>query len=115
MKTFVSFICLLLFICTAQAQDSTENNGRENTSITSTKKVKVFPNPASNVVNILGLENTAKAHISIMDIYGNTVLKYEWEIRRNAINIPIPSLDPGVYMVTVNSKEQKVRVKFYKQ
>lgn len=78
-------------------------------------KVKVFPNPATNVVNILGLKNASKADIAIMDIYGNTVLAHQWAIRRNVLNIPISTLEPGAYIVRINFDEQQVQAKFYKQ
>ncbi len=115
MKTLVSLFIILFFVCNSQAQDGTERSIGHNTTVSSEKKVKVFPNPASNVVNLLGLKNTAKADISIMDIYGNTVLSHSWEIRRNAISIPVSSLDSGVYIITIHSNEQKVHTKFYKQ
>ncbi|MEL6916341.1 MAG: T9SS type A sorting domain-containing protein [Bacteroidota bacterium] len=80
------------------------------------QKVKVFPNPATNVVNILGLINTsARAEILITDMYGNEVLRHRWEIRDNALSIPIASLQPGIYAISIISKEQKVRTKFYKK
>ncbi len=78
-------------------------------------KVKVFPNPATNVVNVLGLKNAAKADIMISDIYGNTVSAYQWAIRRNALNIPISTLESGAYIITIFSEDQQVRTKFYKK
>lgn len=79
------------------------------------QKVKVFPNPATNVVNVLGLKNSRKAAISIFDIYGNLALSRQWEIRRNAVNIPVNTLEPGAYIITIRSEEQQVRTKFYKK
>lgn len=80
-----------------------------------TQKVKVFPNPATNVVNILGLINSNRANILISDTYGNTFLQHNWEIKKNALNIPVTSLDTGIYIVTIRSAEQQVQTKFYKQ
>ena len=87
----------------------------EVVEITITKKVKVFPNPATNVVNILGLKNSRRAEISISDSYGNTVLEHRWAIKNNALNIPITSLNSGIYIVTIRSQEQQIQTKFYKQ
>jgi len=115
MKTLATLFTILLYICNSHAQEVIEESVAHETTATSIKKVKVFPNPASNVVNLLGLKNTAKATISILDIYGNTVGSHQWEIRRNAISVPISSLDSGAYIITVHSNEQKVRLKFYKQ
>ncbi|CAM3533892.1 T9SS type A sorting domain-containing protein [Zobellia roscoffensis] len=115
MKTLVTLFTILFFVCNIQAQETAEASVGHKTTATSVKKVKVFPNPATNVVNVLGLQNTSKATISIMDIYGNTVLSHQWEIRRNAISVPVSSLDSGAYIITIRSNEQKVRLKFYKQ
>ncbi len=78
-------------------------------------KIIVFPNPATNVVNVLGLYNSTKARISITDIYGNEELDFSWEIKNNAVNIPITSLEQGIYHITIHSKEQFVQEKFYKK
>lgn len=79
------------------------------------QKIKVFPNPATNVVNILGLTNSDKANITIYDIYGNPIFSRQWEIRKNALNIPVSSLEAGAYIITINSNQQNVRTKFYKK
>ncbi|WP_299532361.1 T9SS type A sorting domain-containing protein [Ulvibacterium sp.] len=78
-------------------------------------KIKLFPNPATNVINVLGLENSDRAHILISDIYGNPVLQHQWKIKNNALSIPVAHLEKGVYLIIINSLEQKVRTKFYKQ
>lgn len=78
-------------------------------------KVKVFPNPATSIINILGLKDTQKANIIVADSYGNTVLFHEWEIKNNALNIPVANLDKGMYLLSIRSPEQRVNTKFYKQ
>ena len=90
-------------------------NERVPTAEFKTQKVKVFPNPATNVVNILGLQNSSRAAISITDTYGTLVLQHRWQIKNNALNIPISSLNSGMYIVTILSEEQQVQTKFYKQ
>ncbi|MDT7829508.1 T9SS type A sorting domain-containing protein [Pricia sp. S334] len=113
-KYFLSFLLLSAgLLATAQTPDL-RNDGPEVTEQYSAK-VKVFPNPATNLVNILGLKNTARAAIEIFDIYGNTVSAYHWAIRRNAVNIPISSLEPGAYIVSIVSEQQRIRIKFYKK
>ncbi|MFC4096218.1 T9SS type A sorting domain-containing protein [Euzebyella saccharophila] len=79
------------------------------------QKVKVFPNPATNVVNIIGLTNSDKANITIYDIYGNPIFSRQWEIRKHALSIPVSSLEAGAYIITINSNQQNVRTKFYKK
>ena len=125
MIKYFSFILMLLGAAvtgTAQSENSGAGPTSKVPTAATTKtpaeqvaKVKVFPNPATNVVNVLGLKNTSKADIKISDIYGNTHLAYQWAIQRNAVNIPISALDPGAYVIYIRSEEQQVRMKFYKQ
>jgi len=112
------FILLLVFTVTLIGNAQSGNSDGEPSAITQqpvvVAKVKVFPNPATNVINVLGLRNTEKADIIISDIYGNTVLAHHWAIRRNVLNIPISTLEPGAYIIQIHSDEQQVRKKFYK-
>ncbi|WP_281542306.1 T9SS type A sorting domain-containing protein [Maribacter aestuarii] len=79
------------------------------------ENIKVFPNPATNVINVLGLQNSNKAFISISDIYGNTLLQHQWEIKNNALNIPIAPLERGIYLITIQTEAYSFQTKFYKQ
>ncbi len=112
----VSLIFLFLVLCTFQGQsqsiDAQKTNPVEDVQ---KQKIKVFPNPATNVVNILGLKNSNRAHILISDIYGNVALSHQWRIKNNAINIPLSTLNSGIYIVTIRSQEQNVQAKFYKK
>ena len=103
----IVIICILFAHSYGQAQ--TVDSSSQIT------KVKVFPNPATNVVNVLGLKNSIQANILISDIYGNIVLKHRWKIKNNALNIPIATLESGLYIISIRSKEQEVTTKFYKQ
>lgn len=105
---------MLLFISLGsycKAQTSTGEQTKKGT----VAKIKVFPNPATNVINILGLIDSAKAEISISDMYGHVAQQHHWEIRDNSLSIPIPSLNSGIYVITIISEEQSVRTKFYKK
>tara|TARA_R110002167_G_scaffold94554_13_gene252365 strand:+ start:107 stop:403 length:297 start_codon:yes stop_codon:yes gene_type:complete len=93
-------------------KDTSGNNPEAPVNII---KVKVFPNPATNVVNVLGLQNCNKAEFTISDLYGNVVMQHAWEISNNALNIPISDLDSGIYILRIRSAEQSADTKFVKQ
>ncbi len=116
-KHFIFLLLLLMFTLIGNAQSGTTQGepSSETQQPVLEVKIKVFPNPATNVVNVLGLKNTPKADIVISDIYGNTVSAYQWAVRRNALNIPISTLEPGAYSITIFSEDQRVRTKFYKK
>jgi hypothetical protein len=106
-------IFFLLFISTitvgfSQTTWKEENINKKNT-------IKVFPNPATNVINVLSLKNDRNAFISITDTYGNQVISHQWDIRNNALNIPITNLEKGIYLIRIQSEHQKVQAKFIKQ
>ena len=114
MKKIFIFLCLALCTIGARAQ----NNAIEiapKKEIHTKHKIKVFPNPATNVVNVLGLLNSNRAKIVISDSYGNTLLQHNWAIKNKAISIPIAQLNSGVYIISITSKEQKVQEKFFKK
>jgi len=109
MKRIIA-ILLFLFALSFKVSAQTETAEKE-----STVKVKVFPNPATNVINILGLQNSSRAEILVTDTYGNVVLEHRWAIKNKALNIPISTLSSGIYSITIRSLEQRVQTKFYKQ
>ncbi|TMM58300.1 T9SS type A sorting domain-containing protein [Maribacter algarum] len=114
MKTWLVPLIFTLFTFWTTAQSIEEDKTTSQTEVISKQKIKVFPNPATNVVNILGLKNSSRADIVISDISGNIVLKHQWAIRKNAVSIPIPNLRAGIYVARIESEEQQVQAKFYK-
>lgn len=115
MKQLFLGLILLCAIQNMQAQTVDPIKPISKNEKLASPKVKVFPNPATRVVNVLGLVNSSAAQISISDIYGKQLLSHEWEIRNNALNIPIAELEAGIYVIVIQSKEQQVKTKFYKQ
>lgn len=105
-------ISLLLFFSSIAASAQLSNNG-ENLTVKS--EIIVFPNPAENTVHILGLTDSNKASIVVSNTSGEVVLQHRWAIRNNSLSIPIPNLKSGIYMLSINSREQQIKTKFYKK
>jgi len=103
-----------LFLVLCSFRVSAQLNGGEVNS-TDKSEIIVFPNPAENTVHILGLKDSNRAAIVIMNTLGEVVLQHRWEIRNNSLSIPIPNLKSGIYLLTINSNEQQVKTKFYKK
>lgn len=108
-------LSIILFFIYFSATAQTGEEVRHDTEIATRQKIKIFPNPATTVVNILGLVNTAKANISISDVYGKEVLNLVREIRNESLSIAIPNLEAGIFVIRITSQEQQVQAKFYKQ
>ncbi|RKR14149.1 putative secreted protein (Por secretion system target) [Maribacter vaceletii] len=106
-------ILTTIFLCIYFNINAQQNKEERTQKITQT--IKVFPNPATNVVNILGLHNSSNANIKVLDTYGNIVLKHSWQIKNNAINIPVSSLASGVYIIIIHSNKEQVQAKIFKK
>jgi hypothetical protein len=104
---FVS-LCLFSTLLFSQQEKALDN-------VSAVQEIIIFPNPATTVVNVLGLKNAPQASIVLSDMYGNTQNSYQWEIKNNALNIPVANLEPGIYLLSIRSPEQKVQKKFVKQ
>jgi len=66
--------------------------------------VKVFPNPAKDIINVELEENVIADKIELYDIKGKLVLAQELN---NKINIS--DLDPGIYLLNVRSNDAYFR------
>ena len=62
-------------------------------------KIRVFPNPTRNNINISGAENVNR--ITIMDLAGKVVLE-QTSFGQTSISINLENLQSGVYMVVLN-------------
>ncbi len=101
----------MVFSCLTYGQAQSNENHKTNQKQV---KVKIFPNPAVRVINVLGLPDTTKAIIIITDIDGNTILRHEWGIKNQELNISVTTLEKGIYGISMLSPEQHVNTKFYK-
>ncbi|WP_291274104.1 choice-of-anchor J domain-containing protein [Flavobacterium sp.] len=70
----------------------------------------MYPNPASNVLNLLPRNGNSVNHFSITDLNGRTVAS--GAVVDNSVNVS--NLSPGVYFVSVETNEGKGTAKFVK-
>ncbi|MFM7895964.1 MAG: T9SS type A sorting domain-containing protein, partial [Flavobacterium sp.] len=72
---------------------------------------EVYPNPASNVLNISNANNYEIKNISVVDINGRVVKNQAGSLTQ----INVSDLNAGVYFVTIEAAEGKTTKKFIKQ
>lgn len=77
-----------------QLVTSTNNEGFAST------KISVFPNPATNSINILSTENAPIQQINLIDIQGRKII----EINNSAPTIDVSNTPPGTYVLQIFSK-----------
>lgn len=80
------------------------------TSLSNNKELKLFPNPANNLINLYMPEN---AEIMIINMSGKMVFQQNVNIGLN--NIDISNLPSGIYFVKMQSKTTNEILKFVKQ
>lgn len=62
--------------------------------------LSIYPNPASNVVNVIGL--AAKHTVSVFDVTGRVMMTAEVDVTNNTLNIA--ALTEGVYTVVIKNE-----------
>jgi PKD repeat protein len=65
--------------------------------------IKVWPNPAKNIINISGLATDANVQIDVLDLSGRLVL-IENKTGSNQTTIDLKNLEKGVYLVKIQSE-----------
>jgi hypothetical protein len=76
--------------------------------------LSLFPNPVADKLNISWNSNGAET-IQLRDISGRLVQTLEVEHGSRGMSLPVEALDPGIYVLTLMSKEGMSVQKFLKQ
>ncbi len=95
-----------------------ENTIGLNEEVENSKElIKVYPNPASNVVNVLiDSEYTAEAELKVYNLIGSEVYSSSIELAKgqNEISLDIEEWSKGVYLIAIPNTTNTVQ-KFVKQ
>ena len=75
--------------------------------------LSIYPNPASNFLNITLAENYNSANVIITDLSGKLIKTTK--INRNNENINISSLKPGIYLIRISTPGNMFVGRFIKQ
>lgn len=73
--------------------------------ISSEKFIAIYPNPSSEYVWVILGEKQIGSEISMVNTFGQTVLKTK--ATQNTVHLDIKSLSDGIYTLIVNDREQK--------
>jgi len=94
------------FLVKTHADDQAQSYFVSNISQNEAGAVSVYPNPASNQLNIqLRQSKATLAKIEIFDVYGRLVLrKRQQSLGATVATIDIASLTPGVYFVKIHDR-----------
>ena len=92
---------------------------RDNTGIIDTQNdllLSIYPNPANEYINISIKNNFDKGELSITDISGRDVEKYDYTNSsvNNVLRIHVSDLSRGIYFVKLKTSHKQVVKKFIK-
>lgn len=112
------------FNYTSAAQTSANNGGILIDSFVATStagtndflaaQLSIYPNPATNVINVSNADNILVSGIEIVDLNGRTVKTAKFDGVTEA-QINISDLSAGMYMMTVSSDQGTLTKKIVKQ
>jgi hypothetical protein len=83
-----------------------------NTNFQNRSKIKLFPNPVSDKLTIINLENTNQK-VEIFSIVGNKL--FTCTLLNNETNIDVSSFQNGVYLIKIISETVNDTYKFIKE
>ena len=84
---------------------------RKNESVNNL--IKLYPNPNKGTFTILLNKPISEIDITIFDTFGKLI--YQTKTDGKDLELSIPNLASGLYIVKLNSKEQTETLKFLKQ
>jgi len=97
------------------------SNKKDNKDIISVQELSgylplvIYPNPATNQIQIAGVENMQKGEITITDITGKTILQPSLRgTNATSQSVDISTLSPSTYFITIKA-DKVYRGKFVKE
>lgn len=78
------------------------------------ESMKLYPNPASNILNIEFTKSIAKMNLIIKSISGQKLLE-STITNQQSIQLPVSNLANGIYFVEFNDGKNKSTIKFIKE
>jgi hypothetical protein len=81
-------------------------------NILSGNEISLFPNPASDKINIAGLKKKGKTFVSVINLTGSKILERIIENADKPFSINIEGLKPGIYFLEISSNGIFIRKKF---
>lgn len=77
-------------------------------------KISVYPNPVSDVINLVSDRVLTDARLTVTDLQGRIVYA-EIGLEGNRFSIPIAHLPPGIYLLELQAENTSLRAKLMKE
>ena len=90
-----------------------ENTFSKDDLQTNNSKIKLYPNPAKEILYIEGLNTNIKTNITVVDVNGNTLIRKI--INNKSCSINIRQIVAGTYYVKIGNGIKTITLKFIKE
>jgi len=100
-------------ICTIKNDDASFANNSLNEDNATIGSIKLYPNPAKDILRIEGLNKNAHTIISVVDLNGKVLTKNTTS--NSAYSLNVKELLPGTYFVKIESEHKSTTLKFVKE
>ncbi|WP_407556153.1 choice-of-anchor J domain-containing protein [Winogradskyella sp. 4-2091] len=96
------------------AKQSTVAQALSIEEVSGIDSIKLYPNPASDKINIAFSDGNGNYNVTITDMLGRTVIKnnYEGLYGNQNIELPVSQLDAGHYIMNINNGSASYSAKF---
>ena len=74
----------------------------------------VYPNPASDVVTLMGMKGVDIHSVNVLNMSGSTVSKLD-QINKTDVNIDVRDLEEGIYFIHIETASSKEVIRFVKK
>ncbi|MDD4217604.1 MAG: C10 family peptidase [Bacteroidales bacterium] len=92
----------------AEGWEAYYTTSTSNVEVNTLNNVNIYPNPAQNSINIIGIVNS---NVVIYDIYGKLIKEFN---NINGTNLDISDMSDGVYFINISNTDGIKTMKFVK-
>ena len=103
-------ILLLLLISEASSAQGSEVSGSQPEKVDFSKSVSLYPNPATEYVNIkLGALHASEVKVTLYNLIGNEVQIETETIEEHEVRVRVKDLSTGYYLLAIRDEHVKFR------
>ena len=90
-----------------------QNGGTTSVLFHTDGRLKIYPNPANDLIHIQLDDNFDHAYYSIYNVTGKILVKHQY-LNGNPCVLDLKNLKPGTYLLLISNKQRTIRKVFFK-
>jgi len=93
--------------------DPCQNGGTTSVLLHTDGRLKIYPNPANDLLHVQLNDNFDHACYSIYDVTGKILIKHQ-HLSGNTCVLDLKNLKHGTYLLLISNKQETIRKVFFK-